>query len=307
MNNLFQRILLTIITVPVVAAGLFYPLDSHIIIVAIFGLAVTFIGSLELSSLIYSKGIKINRYFLPTVNLLLYSFAYCYANNFFSIQSNYKILTIFALILVFVVLYIYSRDVAASDLKHSSEKMAYTIFGLCYIGIPSVLFPFLLNLDMTGGSTKLFLGIQDHGTLFGSFQCIYLIVIIWVNDIFAYVFGSWLGKNNKCGLAASPNKSWAGYIGGFFTTFIFVALFYFLFKKYLDNVSFFFYFLYPILSGILVPIGDLVESVFKRSVNVKDSGHIIMGRGGILDSVDTLLFMLPVYFFSLQIYLAFNL
>lgn len=48
-----------------------------------------------------------------------------------------------------------------------------------------------------------------------------------------------------------------------------------------------------------------MESVFKRSANLKDSGNMIMGRGGILDSVDTLLFVLPIFFVSLQIYFSF--
>ena len=66
-----------------------------------------------------------------------------------------------------------------------------------------------------------------------------------------------------------------------------------------------FYFLFPVISGFLVPIGDLVESVVKRSVNVKDSGNVIMGRGGVLDSVDTLFYLLPIYFVVLQVYFSF--
>ena len=113
------------------------------------------------------------------------------------------------------------------------------------------------------------------------------------------------GKKKKLGIAASPNKSLAGYIGGYLTTFAFVGAYYIFFGKYLSQMPTAFYFLFPVISGFLVPIGDLVESVVKRSVNVKDSGNVIMGRGGVLDSVDTLLYLLPIYFIVLQVYFSF--
>lgn len=310
-SNLFKRMLLTTITVPVVFLTLFFPLKSHILLILIFGLIVTYLGSFEINSLIFNKGIKVNRYFIPTVNLMIYGFAYIYANNYFSIHSYPQVLPLFFVFLISLLSFIYARDIFAKDLTVSFEKMSYTLFGILYIGIPSFLFPFLLNIDPVNklsdvADVPIFYCVKTEGTHFSAMLLIYLVICIWVNDIFAYVFGMTLGRKKKLGIVASPNKSLAGYIGGFLTTFAFVGAYYALFRKYLTQLPMAFYFLFPLLSGFLVPVGDLVESVVKRSVNIKDSGNIIMGRGGVLDSVDTLLFLIPVYFIILQLFFSFT-
>lgn len=310
-SNLFKRMLLTTITVPVVFLTLFFPLKSHILLILIFGLIVTYLGSFEINSLIFNKGIKVNRYFIPTVNLMIYGFAYIYANNYFSIHSYPQVLPLFFVFLISLLSFIYARDIFAKDLTVSFEKMSYTLFGILYIGIPSFLFPFLLNIDPVNklsnvADVPIFYCVKTEGTHFSAMLLIYLVICIWVNDIFAYVFGMTLGRKKKLGIVASPNKSLAGYIGGFLTTFAFVGAYYALFHKYLTQLPMAFYFLFPLLSGFLVPVGDLVESVVKRSVNIKDSGNIIMGRGGVLDSVDTLLFLIPVYFTILQLFFSFT-
>ncbi len=303
MTNLWKRVILTNIAVPVVFFAIFFPIKSHVILFVIFGFVVTYLGSFEISSLIFNKGITINRYFIPFINTFIYVSGYLWANNIVNIQS-YKILpSLFFLSIILILSYIFSRDIFMKDFEKSFEKMSYSIFGIVYIGLPSFLVPFLLNVDVNslpdiGG----FINVKSEGSLFGSFLVVYLIICIWVNDIFAYVFGVTLGKNNKLGLAASPNKSLAGYIGGYLTTFVFVFIFYFLFKSFLNKLPALFYFITPVFTGFLVPIGDLVESVFKRSAHVKDSGSIIMGRGGVLDSVDTLLFLIPIFFVTLQVY-----
>lgn len=305
MSNLWKRVLLTNISVPTVFLAVFYPVKSHILIILIFGVLVTYLGSFEIGSLIFNKGIRVKKHFLPLVNMFIYISAYFWANNFFNIHSIQFLPHLFFLILILILSGIYARDIFLNDLSHSFEKMAYSIFGILYIGLPSFIVPFLLNVDLNSlQDIPGFINVKAEGSLFGSFLVVYLIICIWVNDIFAYVFGISFGKNKKIGLTASPNKSWPGYIGGYLTTFVFVTIFYFLFKTYLAPLPVSFYFITPIITGFLVPIGDLVESVFKRSANVKDSGSIILGRGGVLDSVDTLLYLLPIYFGSLQFLFA---
>lgn len=310
-SNLFKRMLLTTITVPVVFLTLFFPLKNHILLILIFGFIITYLGSFEINSLILNKGIKISKYFIPIVNLMVYGFAYIYANNYFSIHSYPQVLPLFFAFLISLLSFIYARDIFAKNLTVSFEKMSCTLFGILYIGIPSFLFPFLLNIDPVNklsdvADVPIFYCVKTEGTQFSAMLLIYLVICIWVNDIFAYVFGMTFGKKKKLGIVASPNKSLAGYIGGFLTTFVFVGAYYALFRKYLSQMPTAFYFLFPLLSGFLVPVGDLVESVVKRSVNIKDSGNIIMGRGGVLDSVDTLLFLIPVYFIILQLYFSFT-
>jgi len=126
---------------------------------------------------------------------------------------------------------------------------------------------------------------------------LFFLLIVFGNDSAAWLAGSLFGANNKDIFPASPNKSIAGFIGGiigaliisfsaaFFTPFIFPGS---------DN------FVKIIILGVITAvfgnIGDLAESAIKRSVNIKDSGNLMLGRGGILDSIDSPSLAAPVYF-----------
>ncbi len=214
---------------------------------------------------------------------------------------------LFFVYLIGILSYILARDIIKKDLTHAFEKMSYTIFGIIYIGIPSFILPFSLNIELNPvNPVPIFYSIESHGTLTGSFLFLYFIILIWASDIFSYVFGMLFGRNNLIGLVASPKKSWAGYIGGYISSFVLSIIFYLIFDKVFNfiNFPFWLYIVFPAISGLLVPIGDLVESVFKRSAQVKDSGDGVPGRGGVLDSVDTILFFLPIYFMLFQIYFA---
>ncbi|OHD11766.1 MAG: hypothetical protein A2086_11980 [Spirochaetes bacterium GWD1_27_9] len=306
MSNFAKRLILTLVCVPLVIFSFFWPSDSHIIIILLFGILVPILGSYEINSLIIHKGIKIRKFYLPVINFSIYVFAYFYANNIFNIQKFKPLWIVFSLCVVVVFSSIYARDIFAKNLTKSFEKMSNTLFGILYIGIPSFLLPFIFNVSLNPQNpAPIFYNIESKGTLTGSFLAVYFIVVVWSNDIFAYIFGMNFGRKNIIGLTASPNKSWAGYIGAYFSTFVFVFIFYFLFNKFL-GLPVWLYFVFPAVSGFLTPIGDLAESVFKRSANVKDSGDIIMGRGGILDSVDTILYVYPIYFLLVQLYFAFS-
>jgi phosphatidate cytidylyltransferase len=118
-------------------------------------------------------------------------------------------------------------------------------------------------------------------------------------DSLAWLFGVLLGKNNRGLIKASPNKSIAGFIGGFAGTILTGCIAHFLFPQAFTGslvkilvLSFFIAF--------VAIIGDLVESVLKRSVEIKDSGSIIPGRGGVLDSIDSIVFVAPVYYFGIN-------
>jgi|GEM_PF-116530 len=307
MNNFIKRLILTLVCIPLLIFIIFWPLKTHIIFFIMFGIIVTFLGSYEFGTLIYKKGINVRRFFLPIINTIIYLFAYIYANNFFNINDFKPALTLFFSFLTAILSFIYARDFLKKDLTFAFEKMSYTLFAIIYIGLPSFISPFIFNIDENPvNKVPLFFNINTDGTLTGSLLAFYFIVLVFSNDIFAYVFGMLFGRNNVIGLTASPNKSWAGYIGAFLSTYVWVALFYFFLFKRFTNLPWWLYFSFPAISGIFVPIGDLAESVIKRSVNVKDSGSLIMGRGGVLDSVDSILYMVPIYFALLQIYFAFK-
>ncbi|BAC24532.1 cdsA [Wigglesworthia glossinidia endosymbiont of Glossina brevipalpis] len=128
---------------------------------------------------------------------------------------------------------------------------------------------------------------------FGSWIIFYLITCICFADIGAYVFGKILGKH-KLFLMVSPNKTLEGVIGGIFLSFISIYLFY---KYKFFYVNKFIFFISSFISVFFGILGDLVMSMFKRKANIKDSGKIIPGHGGILDRIDSLSFSIPIFFY----------
>jgi len=122
------------------------------------------------------------------------------------------------------------------------------------------------------------------------------------NDSAAWLAGSLLGAKNKGIFAASPNKSIAGYIGGI-TGAVLIAILasYFTPSVFNGNVNLVKVIILGVITAIFGNIGDLAESAIKRSADVKDSGNLMLGRGGILDSIDSIALAAPVY------YLLFNL
>ncbi|GMO50572.1 MAG: phosphatidate cytidylyltransferase [Termitinemataceae bacterium] len=134
-------------------------------------------------------------------------------------------------------------------------------------------------------------------------QSNYLIVaflfIVLINDSLAWFFGILFGKNNRGLIAASMNKSLAGFIGGMLASVaagVCLAVFLpdiFKSARYPAVVS---GLILGFLTGLAGILGDLSESAIKRSAGVKDSGGMVPGRGGILDSIDSLCLAAPVFY-----------
>lgn len=122
-------------------------------------------------------------------------------------------------------------------------------------------------------------------------------LITFSNDSAAWLAGSLLGAKNKGIFAASPNKSIAGYIGGLAGAVLLSTLAAFLtpsvFSGSTDLVKII---MLGVFTAVFGNFGDLAESAIKRSGAVKDSGNMMLGRGGILDSIDSLALSAPVYF-----------
>src|SRR5690554_2373202 len=119
-------------------------------------------------------------------------------------------------------------------------------------------------------------------------------ILIWCNDTFAYICGKLLGKY-KLFPSISPKKTIEGFVGGV----LFAIIAGVLINSYFIEVSYLFWVLVAILVGSFGTVGDLVESKFKRQAEIKDSGKIIPGHGGILDRLDSFIFVAP---FLLLIY-----
>ncbi|MEG0797587.1 MAG: phosphatidate cytidylyltransferase [Acidaminococcaceae bacterium] len=117
----------------------------------------------------------------------------------------------------------------------------------------------------------------------------------WASDTFAYFFGCAFGKHRLCP-EVSPKKSIEGAVAGFIGCVLVITA---LGSEVLALNSFK-VILLAVLIGIFAPLGDLVESLLKRSFGVKDSGNVFPGHGGVLDRFDSLLFAVPIaYYFIL--------
>jgi len=133
--------------------------------------------------------------------------------------------------------------------------------------------------------------------IYNSWLIFAIIAMTWTNDTMAYLVGSQIGKT-KLFLRMSPNKTWEGTIGGIFFTVI-VAI---LFHSYIGQFDLGIWIILALIIGIFGSLGDIVESMLKRSLSVKDSGNLLPGHGGLLDRFDSFTFHLPlsVYFIELS-------
>ncbi|HBU48264.1 MAG TPA: phosphatidate cytidylyltransferase [Myxococcales bacterium] len=128
---------------------------------------------------------------------------------------------------------------------------------------------------------------------------IYLcLAVTFTNDTFAYFVGKNLGKH-KLHPRVSPKKTWEGLAGGVIGSLIAS----FIIWHWLDlKAPWTALLAYGLTMGVLTPMGDLAESLLKRAADVKDSGRIIPGHGGVLDRIDALLFGFPItYMFALLV------
>ena len=269
-KNLRDRLITVFLGVPVVLGMIFFVPQYNFIAFSIFLLAMTFIGSLEMSKMLFGKVTLIGylAFILPLVQ---------YLQGIVGFNSQIPDLVYVALLLLSFMIEIKAGE--KDEFKLSLERAGKNALLITYPGYMASFFLKLLAIE----------GITSYAVMM-------FLVLAFGNDIFAYVFGRLFGKNNKGIVKVSPNKSLAGFIGSFFSAIALSFGYYALFKDNLPYISV----LYRILLGVGVSIsaniGDLIESVFKRSAGVKDSGNIFPGRGGALDSMDSEIASAPLFF-----------
>ena len=120
---------------------------------------------------------------------------------------------------------------------------------------------------------------------------LFIFILTWTFDTFAYLFGVRLGKT-KIMPSISPKKSWEGFAGGFTFTILASYLSY----SYFDFNSFLAVLIISIILPFTATLGDFIESHFKRETGVKDSGKFIPGHGGMLDRMDAFMITIPVLY-----------
>ncbi|MBN1119249.1 MAG: phosphatidate cytidylyltransferase [Bacteroidales bacterium] len=155
------------------------------------------------------------------------------------------------------------------------ETLSFSIVSVLYITLPLILLNWI-NYSSQGNFSRLVLAV---------------FVLVWANDSFAYLSGLAFGKH-KLFERITPKKTWEGFVGGLLATLI-IARLLFSFTE-LNSVPE--WEILALLIALASVFGDFVESMFKRSAGVKDSGNIMPGHGGILDRIDSLLFVFPVVF-----------
>lgn len=163
-----------------------------------------------------------------------------------------------------------------------SQHTAYWI-SVLYVTIPSGLLLYFFNQNILGDVA-------------GPYLLVLMLVLIWANDVFAYLTGIWLGKN-RLFERISPKKSWEGAVGGLLMTLLVSWIIYY-FTSFMPMWR---------IAGMAVVVvvaavyGDLIESMLKRQAGVKDSGALIPGHGGILDRFDATFFATPFVFVYLML------
>lgn len=170
------------------------------------------------------------------------------------------------------------------DIPSVASRVTATVMGIVYAGF---LTTFLAKLKLIDPSRE-----QD--------TVLIVLLVAWVADTGGYFAGRFLGKK-KLYEAVSPKKTWAGAVGGLAGSILGVAVLKLVTAEWLSWVD---VFLLAIPGGILGQLGDLSESLIKRSVGVKDSGALLPGHGGILDRIDAVLFIAPYVYVYLLIKLV---
>jgi phosphatidate cytidylyltransferase len=156
---------------------------------------------------------------------------------------------------------------------------------------------FIIGLFYIGGGCIFLTMIPYKDNDFAQLLIMGIFILIWVNDTFAYLVGSLIGRT-KLYSAVSPKKTIEGTFGGF----IFSLIAAYILGQYEPIINPLQWMILATVIVIAGSIGDLVESKFKRAAGVKDSGAILPGHGGMLDRLDSLVFAAPFAYLTLNIF-----
>ncbi|MDE5967672.1 MAG: phosphatidate cytidylyltransferase [Muribaculaceae bacterium] len=173
-----------------------------------------------------------------------------------------------ALILAREIAQLYSHDPSPVN------NWSHSVLSYIYIGVPLATIPVIYYAV---GSSHIVLA---------------LLIFIWINDTGAYCVGSLIGKH-RLFERISPKKSWEGFFGGLAFVLGAAAVMHYCFPTWYGQYTIGRMLLIAALTAIFATLGDLAESLIKRSAGVKDSGNLIPGHGGILDRIDSLLLVAP--------------
>lgn len=266
MKNLTTRALTATVFVAILLGCTYY---SHFSFAVLF-FGVTAIGLWELFSLFEQNNLHPQKVYGIIAGLLIYFSNVFVAMDILSPKFNYIKYPLLALIFIFELF---------RKKENPFTNISVTVIGVIYVVLPFALLNHLVRLGNT----------YNYEILFGIF------FILWCNDAGAYLVGSAIGKH-KLFPRISPGKSWEGSIGGAIISYFIV----YIISGWYTSISLFDWIIIATLLIVFGTLGDLVESLLKRSVGVKDSGNLLPGHGGILDRFDSLMMATPFIFFYLE-------
>jgi len=269
-TNLAKRTITGVIGAAILIGGILFSEQTFILLL----LFISSMALLEFYRLCKSDGLQPQRTMGIVINALI--FLPPLIQQIF--DTGFNLLPL----LLIVPYFLFIRELY---MKH--EKPIYnlgaTLLGNVYISLTLFCF-YLISFQGSAGN-------YQYECIIGYF------FLLWANDIGAYFAGTWFGKR-KLFERISPKKTWEGFIGGVVLSLAFAHLVAVLFPAFSLTQ-------WIVISVIIIitgTLGDLVESMFKRSVAVKDSGSILPGHGGFLDRFDGLFISAPFVFFYLQVW-----
>lgn len=204
---------------------------------------------------------------------------FVYGLSFF--MEQYQLPSKYYIVIFPLVSFVYMIKLYKKFERKPFTNIAFTFLGIFYVAVPFS----LLNIAVFEN------GIYNYQIIFG---CLF---ILWASDTGAYFAGTFLGKR-KLFERISPKKSWEGFIGGALLALVFA----YGLAQFFETLSLAQWMIVGVIIIIGGTFGDLVESLLKRSIEIKDSSNSIPGHGGFLDRFDGLLISAPFIVAYLEIF-----
>ncbi|BDC93304.1 phosphatidate cytidylyltransferase [Treponema bryantii] len=271
MSKVAKRLLTFFIGIPLVLAIVFCDWLNHLPLQITIGIFAV-LGANEFYNMLSKKGIVLFNREVVLIGTALLPFS-CYT----FILSGLSLDITPWLFISLVILLMGFECFTAKSFENSLSKIAYTTLTFFYTGF---LLTFLSRMTI----------LPDSKIIISLF-----LIFVFMCDSFAWFFGILFGKSTRGFVAASPNKSLVGFIGGIIGSLGcgFVLKYFFPAAISISNLNLV---ILGIITSVSAIIGDLIESVFKRSCDIKDSGNLIPGRGGVLDSIDSVVIAAPIFY-----------
>ncbi len=280
MGNLTKRVLTAVFGVPL----LLFIFHIGGIPFLLLILAIILAGQVELHKLLKEKGVSYQPMlaFLSVVAVGMAAFF-----GYIPLLAIFTIVTALSFIL----------RLGKGDLSGSISEIGATLFPVVYLGwflSHSIL---LRNIDQIPALKTYAETVQGLGEA-GFFYVVLSVACTFLNDTGAYFVGRWRGRR-KLTPVLSPGKTVEGTVGGLVLSIITGEVVNIIFNSPLE---FYWAFFFGFIVGVVAVLGDLVESMLKRSVGIKDSGGILPGHGGVLDRFDSLILVFPVSYYVALFY-----